>query len=280
MIEEKIEFTGERFMPEAPEQDTLIQRHFAAYEFSESFINGKTVLGLGCGEGYGCAYLARKAGKVIGVDIDKDIITYARKKYKKDNLSFEVMDVTKLNFLDKTFDVIVSSHVIEHIKEVRNYLEEIRRALKSKGTCIFATPNRKPRLKQGQKPFNVYHIREFDWQELESLLREAFDNVKIYGLEASEKAFKFEMQRIHPNTIYDKFGKMLTGMDVLKLRRLFLAKLLAGKAAVLLAEKSKKTVKKLKDYTPISAIGKEDFKIIDFETKRVLDLLAVCGKGY
>lgn len=276
---EKIEFTGERFMCGASDLNILAQRHYVPYEFSTPFINGKTVLDLGCGEGYGAAYLAGKARQVIGTDIDKSIIVYAGEKYKKDNLSFEVMDVTKLDFLDKTFDVIVSSHVIEHIKEMKKCLQEIKRVLKGNGICIFATPNRKPRLKPKQKPFNIYHVHEFDWQELENLLREYFNNVRVYGIEASEKAFEFEMQRIHPDTAYDRFVNLLTTLDILKVRRLPLVKLLTRGAADFFAEKSKKAVKESKDYIPASAIGKEDFKIVNFETEKVLDLLAVCGDG-
>lgn len=272
---------GERLLPGLSNEDSLIQRHYLAYEFCLPFVEENKVLDLGCGEGYGAFYLADKAGRIIGVDIDKDIVKHAKEKYRKDNLAFEVMDPKRLDFPDKTFDAVISLHVIEHVppNKIQEHLQEVKRVLKGKGIYIVATPNRKPRLKPGQESFNLYHLHEYDWQELGGLLKGCFNKVKMYGIEASEKAFKQEMQRVRPDTIFDKFTSRLTRLDIFKIRRLPVLKLFTRKSAGLLERASKRIITKSRDYIPMSAIKKEDFKISDFESRLTLDLLAVCGKN-
>jgi len=59
----------------------------------------------------------------------------------KSNYSF-VLANESLPFPDDFFDVAVSNHVIEHVRDARRHLEEIRRVLKPSGLCYVATPNR------------------------------------------------------------------------------------------------------------------------------------------
>lgn len=278
---EEIKPTGERLLPGLSDEQIPVHRYYLAYEFGMPFVEENKVLDLGCGEGYGTFYLADKASQIIGVDIDKYIVKHAKEKYQKDNLSFEVMDIKRLDFPDKAFDVVISLHVIEHLhlNKIQEHLQEIKRVLKGNGIYILATPNRKTRLKPGQESFNIYHLHEYNWQELQGLLKGCFNNVKMYGIEASQKAFEQEMQRVRPNTIFDKFISLLARLDIFKIRRLPVLKLFARRLVNLLGGASKIIIKKSKDYIPISAVKKEDFKISDYEAEMTLDLLAVCSKN-
>jgi len=47
-----------------------------------------------------------------------------------------------LNFSDNSFDVVVSSHVYEHVSDAERLLSEIYRVLKPGGICYFAAGNR------------------------------------------------------------------------------------------------------------------------------------------
>lgn len=49
-------------------------------------------------------------------------------------------DLTKLSFNDNSFDFIYASHVLEHIKEDKKALSEIRRVLKPNGIAILPVP--------------------------------------------------------------------------------------------------------------------------------------------
>ena len=68
-------FTGERFVPQLRGQ--IYYEHFHRYAAALPLVNGKEVLDIACGEGYGTAYLAMAAESVIGVDIDEASVRHA-----------------------------------------------------------------------------------------------------------------------------------------------------------------------------------------------------------
>ena len=136
------------------------------YQFLSKYTKNKIILDFGCGPGYGSAMLAEHAKKVIGIDIDSKPFNYAIKTYKKPNLAFKLVksDSYPLEFEDEKFDVIISRHVIEHILDVRSYLNELKRILKKDGYVIFITPNRKSRLLPFQKPVHNDHVKEYTYK--------------------------------------------------------------------------------------------------------------------
>ena len=89
-----MECTGERYLPEFDGDWTL--EHVHRYLFACNLIEGKTVLDIACGDGYGSSMMANYADYVIGVDIDLNTVERAKKKYHKDNLCFIQGDVRKI----------------------------------------------------------------------------------------------------------------------------------------------------------------------------------------
>jgi ubiquinone/menaquinone biosynthesis C-methylase UbiE len=63
------------------------------------FAKGKNVLELGCGYGYNAFLFSKNANMVIGVDVDKDAIERATKRFKDiSNLAF--IEYNALDFLN------------------------------------------------------------------------------------------------------------------------------------------------------------------------------------
>lgn len=174
--------TGERIILQR-ESPLMIARHFCAYQFSKDYVKDKSVLDVGCGEGYGAFYLADYAREVLGIDYDKDVISFANDKYKKLNLSFSILDINK-DFvpLDKKFDVVVSFQVIEHIADTEVYLKNIKKLLNPEGIFICSTPNRLDASPGSDKPFNKFHVKEYLFREFELLLSNHFSAVDYFGL--------------------------------------------------------------------------------------------------
>lgn len=192
---------GERIIPEefrvAKTQYLLYLRHLFAYDFTVRNLLGEksTVLEVGCGSGYGTHLISKKAGKVIGLDVDRKAIEYTTGKYGSGNCRFSVYDGRTIPYADKTFDAVVSFQVIEHVDEDLNYAAEAYRVLKTGGLLILTTPNKTYRLKPGQKPWNRYHKREYYPEELENVLRSKFSDIMVWGIQGSEEIQSLEKEK-------------------------------------------------------------------------------------
>ncbi|MEK6568342.1 MAG: class I SAM-dependent methyltransferase [Candidatus Omnitrophota bacterium] len=173
-----------RIIPEevAPK---FFAEHFKVYEFLKAKAAGKTVLEVGCGDGYGAAYLADTASEVTAVDYDDGVIAAARAKYSRANLKFISMEAGALCFEDNSFDIVCSFQVIEHIPEaaIGRYLSEIKRVLGPQGYFYLSTLNLEHAVKSPKTyKKNPAHCKEFVLTELQVLLSSEFPRVKIYGL--------------------------------------------------------------------------------------------------
>jgi len=72
----------------------------------------------------------------ISVDISKEIC----KTWEKENIESFNYVLPRLDFEDNTFDVILCSHVLEHIDEIEESAMEIKRVLKPNGIAIMNSP--------------------------------------------------------------------------------------------------------------------------------------------
>lgn len=90
------------------------------------------ILDIGTGNGFISSYFATN-NNVICVDIED------QRTEKK--AEFFIVTSSKLPFKSNEFDIVISNHAIEHIKNQELHLEEIRRVLKKGGVCYLATPN-------------------------------------------------------------------------------------------------------------------------------------------
>ena len=100
------------------------------------------VLDIGASTGIIDDYLAGCFSRVYGMDIDFQAIQHARKTYRRENLAFQVGDALHLPFADNSMDVVICTHVYEHVPDARRMLEEIYRVLRPGGVCYFTGSNR------------------------------------------------------------------------------------------------------------------------------------------
>jgi len=105
-------------------------------------LDGLSVLNVGGSTGIIDNYLSEYFLSVIGIDIDEKAINSARDNFSKDNLSFDIGDAMELPYEDETFDIVISSHIYEHVPDTGKMMTEIYRVLKDDGVCYFAGSNR------------------------------------------------------------------------------------------------------------------------------------------
>src|SRR5580765_3679116 len=83
-----LSLTGERTLPDVPEENYWFQRHLVVYEWIAGQVAGLRVADLACGEGYGSDVLAwAGAAAVVGVDANPEAHEHARLRYLRDNLT-------------------------------------------------------------------------------------------------------------------------------------------------------------------------------------------------
>ncbi len=265
--------TGERIIPEnyeSKEEYLIYLRHLFAYEFVEKKLPPKCqVLEVGFGEGYGVSKLSKskKVKEIVGLDIDIGSVKHASSKYNSKKSRFKHYNGDKMPFENNSFDVVVSFQVIEHIKNEENYISEIYRVLKKHGIFVLTTPNRVYRLKPGQKPWNRFHVREYDSETLKKALRRKFSSVEIFGVKGNDEIQKIEIERVKRNL-------KLVALDPLNLRKL-IPELLTP---FVIKAFGTITSNKKGNRNFISRHKIEHYHTIDSELDTSLDLLGVCKK--
>lgn len=202
--------TKERALPlhvgQSVEDYLIYLKHVALYIFAQAYCANKRVLDLGSGEGYGSTVLADAARFVVCADYSIQALTHAKETYARANVAFVVCDAQALPFASAFFEQVVSFEVIEHIPDVSQYLKEIRRVSVNAGQIIISTPNRSLRLLPFQRPWNRFHLREYDARDLLREMQTVFASVQIAGITAIPKILAIEKRRVkqNPLTAYPK----------------------------------------------------------------------------
>lgn len=183
-----MEWHGERVVPKAMDASSEVQRmtvrmyfgrYYKVYDWLKEYFNDREVrlLDIACGAGYG-SNIFSKIGKVVAVDIDKDVVEHARRHYATVNMSFKVGSADDRSFLESLgkFDAVISLATVEHIDDYRGFLSWTRQALLPGGVFIVSFPS----------TFTMdwaapHHKRDFSRSAARRLFREfGFDIVKTF----------------------------------------------------------------------------------------------------
>ena len=233
--------TGERTLPDVPEENYWYRRHLVVYEWIAERVAGKRVVDMACGEGYGSSVLAGTAASVVGVDANPEAHEHARLRYVRPNLRFE-RDLVE-SFTEPC-DAVVFLQTIEHVQDAGAILEHFKSMLAPGGVAYISTPNLLTLAPPGaEKSDNPWHVREYRAAEFRDLCAAHFPRVEMLGL------FHARKLRLHQLAIAH------AGWDAMH-RRLHLTKPFYDR------------------FTP--AIAASDFELKQGGLDRALDFLAVC----
>lgn len=104
----------------------------------------KKVLDIGCADGVFSKVIlnATKADLLIGMDVIKTSVNWAKKHWKKNKkMKFVVGDAQNLKFKANEFDAVYIMEVLEHVENPLKVLLEVKRVLKKGGFGVFLVPS-------------------------------------------------------------------------------------------------------------------------------------------
>lgn len=127
-------------------KNKIKQKYFAINRLlSPRTGNNKSLLDIGCGEGFGLSYFKEKWGKkgsVMGLDYSK----YGCKKFNPHCISNLIVGDISQNILSlvrsgSAFDVIWLDNVLEHVLDPLSLLKQCKKLLKKNGVLMVEVPN-------------------------------------------------------------------------------------------------------------------------------------------
>ncbi|MCO6438649.1 MAG: class I SAM-dependent methyltransferase [Phycisphaerae bacterium] len=181
---------------------------------------GMRVLELGCGTGLFTEKFVRSGAAVTAIDVSPDLLDLARQRTAWPmGVIFRLADAENLPFEAETFDAVVGSSVLHHLR-IERAAAEVFRVLKPHGRIAFAEPNmlnpqialqrNVPMLRRlaGESPEETAFVR---WSLARLLREQGFAEVQI-------KPYDF----LHPATprvmipLVQRIGRIVEALPVLR----------------------------------------------------------------
>jgi SAM-dependent methyltransferase len=194
--------TGERTLPDVPEENYWFQRHLVVYRWIAERVHGRRVVDLACGEGYGSAELGRTAASVVGVDANPEAFEHAGAKYTSGTVRFER---NMIELWDGDVDCVVFLQTIEHVQDADAVLEHIKALIGPDGVAYVSTPNVLTLAPKGaERSGNPWHVHEYRPAEYRALCERHFGSVELLGLFHARKlrAHQVAIERLGWDSIH------------------------------------------------------------------------------
>ena len=109
--------------------------------------SGLRIVDIGCGGGLISEPMARLGGDVTGVDASEKNIKIAQAHLEKSSVAVNYLNTTVEALAEKSekFDIVLALEVVEHVADVKLFLDSCSQILKPNGLLFLATINRTPK---------------------------------------------------------------------------------------------------------------------------------------
>jgi len=140
-------------------------------------IKNKEVLDIGAGTGRLTNILVQKGAKITALDISEEMLKVL---HRKNSLVKTIIgDAENLPFKDKNFDLVVSTFLIVHLKDLSKFFNGVYRVLKNDGLFLLTNINQKepPKVdtRAGSIKIESYYHRP---EEVREVLTETAFNIE------------------------------------------------------------------------------------------------------
>lgn len=161
--------------------------------FIENVDDGDCVLDIGCGNGLLSYKVVTNVENVelVGIDLNKKYIEFAKKNFKHPNLKFVVGNALT-DLPNEKFDAIILSNVLEHIKHRVEFLTQIKTKIQPSKYLIraplFERDWRVPLMKELKLEYRLdrTHYIEYTQEEFFEEMKEAGLKTEAYEIRWGE----------------------------------------------------------------------------------------------
>jgi len=136
------------------------------------------------------------------------------KRYLKGDLNpsrrgVEMVDITDIKEKDKTFDIVLCNHVLEHVHDDEKALSEIFRVLKPGSIAILQTPYAPKLLQTRERDPSI----STEMQRLEFYGQE--DHIRLYGVDLIDRIFAagFDLKLHKHSALLSEFDFARAGVN-------------------------------------------------------------------
>jgi 2-polyprenyl-3-methyl-5-hydroxy-6-metoxy-1,4-benzoquinol methylase len=213
--------TGERTLPDVPEENYWFQRHLVVYRWIATRVEGMHVVDVASGEGYGADALAERAASVVGIEPNPDAFAHAVARYPRVSFRRDIAET----FTERC-DAVVFLQTIEHVPDPGAVLERFKAQLRPGGVAYVSTPNVLTLAPEGaEKSGNPWHVKEYRSEEFRALCEAHFSSVELLGLFHARKLRLHELALRHARwddvhqrlgltrPFYDRFTPAISARD-------------------------------------------------------------------
>ena len=128
----------------SPPQSTVYPLEYCYYLLGD--IKEKVVLDLGCGAGENTLMLALRGARVWALDLSRELIDLARKRFEvnfvsSEKVQFMISSAYETRLLDESVDVVFGIGILHHL-DLKRIQKEVYRILRKGGFAIFQEPVR------------------------------------------------------------------------------------------------------------------------------------------
>lgn len=173
------------------------------------------ILDVGCGRGTFLEIMKRDGWEVTGTEFDQDVAATISERYSIPVLQGDLND---LHLPESSFDVILLTHVLEHVRSPLQTIRECHRLLKKNGLLVVSCPNIQSLQAMAGKAkwFHLdlpYHLHHFSEKGLKKLIENNFFSIKrIKRFDLEYNPFGWlqtllNLSGIRKNALYSKLQK-------------------------------------------------------------------------
>lgn len=176
------------------------------------FVQGRPlrILEIGCGAGESLVYLKQQGAQyTVGIELRPEVAAMAAARPEIDEVLIGDIETLELNYPAGTFDLVIASHVLEHLRDPWSVLNRIHPLITPGGQLLGALPNIRyfavllPLLLWGKWEYQALgvmdwtHLRFFTASTIQTMLKET----------------KFTVDLIHPQLASPK-SKLANGLTL------------------------------------------------------------------